>query len=87
MTGHAGRVSSLAWNSHMLSSGSKDTTIINHDVRIQQHITSRLTAHSQVFIITDVVITYICKRYHVIKIIHAYMYSQFLGGLRFSLVS
>ncbi|KAJ1476121.1 WD40-repeat-containing domain protein, partial [Baffinella frigidus] len=33
MKGHTGRVSSLAWNKHVISSGSRDSTIINHDVR------------------------------------------------------
>ena len=47
MRGHSGRVSSLAWNSYMLSSGSKDTTIINHDVRSKNHIVSTLTSHHQ----------------------------------------
>ncbi len=41
-------VGSLAWNAHILSSGSRDSTIINHDVRIAQHITARLeNAHTQ----------------------------------------
>lgn len=47
MKGHAGRVGSLAWNSHILSSGSRDSTIINHDVRIANHATSTLKAHEQ----------------------------------------
>ena len=47
MKGHRGRVSSLAWNKHTLSSGSRDSSIINHDVRIAQHVTARLEgAHS-----------------------------------------
>ena len=48
MKGHRGRVSSLAWNSHILSSGSRDSSIIHHDVRIAQHVTARLEgAHTQ----------------------------------------
>jgi len=47
MAGHQSRVSSLAWNNHVLSSGSRDSTIINHDVRIQQHITATLRGHEQ----------------------------------------
>lgn len=35
MHGHSARVGALAWNNHVLSSGSRDTTIMNHDVRIQ----------------------------------------------------
>jgi len=48
MKGHRGRVSSLAWNKHTLSSGSRDSSIINHDVRVAQHVTARLEgAHQQ----------------------------------------
>lgn len=47
LSGHGGRVSSLSWNSYILSSGSKDTEIINHDVRSSNHIISRLKGHSQ----------------------------------------
>ena len=47
MGGHSARVGSLAWNNHILSSGSRDATIINHDVRIQQHVTATLRGHEQ----------------------------------------
>lgn len=47
MRGHQGRVSSLSWNRHMLSSGSRDAQIINHDVRVAQHITSTYAGHTQ----------------------------------------
>lgn len=47
MKGHAARVGSLAWNNHILSSGSRDSTIINHDVRIAQHATAVLRGHEQ----------------------------------------
>jgi cell division cycle protein 20 (cofactor of APC complex) len=47
MRGHEARVGSLAWNSHILSSGSRDSTIINHDVRIQDHHVSTLQGHQQ----------------------------------------
>jgi cell division cycle protein 20 (cofactor of APC complex) len=47
LKGHSARVSSLAWNQYILSSGSKDTTIINHDVRIAQHQTATLSGHTQ----------------------------------------
>jgi cell division cycle protein 20 (cofactor of APC complex) len=47
MRGHEARVGSLAWNRHILSSGSRDSTIINHDVRIQQHHTATLVGHQQ----------------------------------------
>jgi len=47
MDGHSARVGALAWNEFMLTSGSKDTTIINHDVRVQHHIVGRMNSHSQ----------------------------------------
>ena len=47
MQGHSGRVGALAWNNHVLSSGSRDTTVLNHDVRIQNHIIGKMSHHSQ----------------------------------------
>ena len=47
MDGHTDRVSSLAWNRHILSSGSRDTNIINHDVRVSRHCVTTMTAHGQ----------------------------------------
>lgn len=47
MGGHEARVGSLAWNSHILSSGSRDSTIINHDVRLARHHVATLTGHQQ----------------------------------------
>jgi cell division cycle protein 20 (cofactor of APC complex) len=47
MDGHKGRVSSLAWNGPMLSSAGKDSTIVHHDVRQQQHKVGQLRGHTQ----------------------------------------
>jgi cell division cycle protein 20 (cofactor of APC complex) len=47
MGGHSSRVGALAWNNHILTSGSRDTTIINHDVRVRDHIVGKMAAHSQ----------------------------------------
>lgn len=47
MTGHSLRVSSLAWNEHILSSGSRDRSILNRDVRIEDHYVNRFDAHKQ----------------------------------------
>lgn len=47
LQGHAGRVGALAWNNHVLSSGSKDNTIMHHDVRIQHHVIGRMASHTQ----------------------------------------
>lgn len=47
MTGHTQRASSLAWNEHILSSGSKDKTILHRDVRQPEHYMKKLTHHKQ----------------------------------------
>ena len=47
LAGHSARVASLAWNGSQLSSGSRDTTILNHDVRIRDHVTACLKGHEQ----------------------------------------
>lgn len=47
MTGHSARVGALSWNSHLLSSGGRDSLIINHDVRIREHKIATLRGHEQ----------------------------------------
>lgn len=45
--GHQNRVNSLSWNHHLLSSGGKDSIVINHDVRAAKHITTIYHGHDQ----------------------------------------
>lgn len=45
LRGHENRVSSLSWNGCLLSSGSRDTNILNHDVRMPFHVISKYTTH------------------------------------------
>merc|ERR1719162_1123708 len=47
MKGHKARVGSLAWNEYTLSSGSRDSSIHNHDVRVANHHISTLDGHRQ----------------------------------------
>ena len=47
MKGHEARVSSLAWNGHLLSSGGRDSAIIHHDVRVAKHAVATLRGHVQ----------------------------------------
>ena len=47
LPGHNARVSSLSWNHHLLSSGSRDTEILNHDVRNAINVISKYRGHSQ----------------------------------------
>lgn len=47
MTGHSLRVSSLAWNEHILSSGSRDRSILNRDVRVENHYVNKFESHKQ----------------------------------------
>lgn len=43
---HTGRVSSVAWSKHVLSSGSSDGAIHTHDVRVAKHHISSQMAHT-----------------------------------------
>jgi cell division cycle 20-like protein 1 (cofactor of APC complex) len=47
MTGHDSRVGALALNEHILTSGSRDRTILHRDVRAREHHFRRLTQHKQ----------------------------------------
>jgi cell division cycle protein 20 (cofactor of APC complex) len=47
MRGHRARIGSLSWNRHILSSGSRDTSIFNHDVRVADHHVASLVGHKQ----------------------------------------
>ncbi|GEM07936.1 cell cycle regulatory protein [Rhodotorula toruloides] len=42
MSGHSARVGALAWNDHILTSGSHDRLILHRDVRIKDHWTHKL---------------------------------------------
>jgi cell division cycle 20, cofactor of APC complex len=46
LLGHRARVSSLSWNNWILSSGGRDTLILNHDVRIPNNIVSQFSGHT-----------------------------------------
>ena len=45
--GHRARVSSLAWNGPLLSSGGRDSVVLHHDVRVQEHKVGQLRGHAQ----------------------------------------
>ncbi|KAI0396169.1 WD40-repeat-containing domain protein [Xylariaceae sp. FL0594] len=47
MTGHTARVGALAWNSHILTSGSRDRMIYHRDVRAPEQWEHRLAGHKQ----------------------------------------
>ena len=42
MEGHTARVGTMAWNNHVLASGSRDRHIYRRDVRVQEHYTAKL---------------------------------------------
>ncbi|KAI8325026.1 WD40 repeat-like protein [Martensiomyces pterosporus] len=46
MPGHQARVGVMSWERHILSSGCRDGSIWNHDVRVASHKVSELIAHS-----------------------------------------
>ncbi|KAL2921513.1 Cell division cycle 20.1 cofactor of APC complex [Bienertia sinuspersici] len=45
--GHRARVGSLAWNNHILTTGSMDGKIMNNDVRIRDHVVETYRGHQQ----------------------------------------
>lgn len=45
MGGHQTRAGVLAWSSRILSSGSRDRTILQHDLRVSSDFISRLVGH------------------------------------------
>ena len=47
MNGHSDRVGALSWNEHTLSSGGRDSIVVNHDVRVAQHKIATLSGHDQ----------------------------------------
>ncbi|KAH7127094.1 WD40-repeat-containing domain protein [Dendryphion nanum] len=47
MTGHTGRVGALAWNEHILTSGSRDRIIYHRDVRAPDQWLRKLVGHRQ----------------------------------------
>ncbi|KAJ1926860.1 WD repeat-containing protein slp1 [Tieghemiomyces parasiticus] len=46
MAGHQARVSALAWDKHILSSGCRDGSIWHHDVRVATHKVAELRGHT-----------------------------------------
>src|SRR2546421_12842254 len=47
MTGHSARVGALAWNDHILTSGSRDRLIFHRDVRQPDQYLRKLVGHKQ----------------------------------------
>jgi cell division cycle protein 20 (cofactor of APC complex) len=46
MVGHQARVGVMSWNNHLVSSGCRDGSIWNHDVRVAQHKVGEFRSHS-----------------------------------------
>lgn len=44
---HEGRVGALAWNSSILSTGSRDKAIIMNDIKVKNHVVAMLQGHKQ----------------------------------------
>ncbi|KAF7822428.1 cell division cycle 20.2, cofactor of APC complex-like [Senna tora] len=47
LEGHDGRIATSAWNGHILTSGSQDQSIINHDVRARNNVISQINVHQE----------------------------------------
>ena len=45
MSGHRGRVGTMAWSSHLLSSGSRDRNILQRDIRAPEDFQHKLLGH------------------------------------------
>ena len=45
--GHAGKVPSLSWKEHILTTGGVDSTILHHDIRCQNSVVARCLAHRE----------------------------------------
>lgn len=45
MSGHQTRTGVLAWSSRILSSGSRDRNILQHDLRVPNDFVSKLVGH------------------------------------------
>ncbi|OIW01477.1 hypothetical protein TanjilG_19403 [Lupinus angustifolius] len=45
LEGHSKRVAAIAWNGQMLTSGSHDKSIINHDVRARRNVICQVKGH------------------------------------------
>ena len=51
LSGHSGRVGTMAWSSGCLASGSRDRLILLRDVRTPENYTSKFIGHKQEVII------------------------------------
>mmetsp|Transcript_9698 Transcript_9698/g.14014 ORF Transcript_9698/g.14014 Transcript_9698/m.14014 type:complete len:733 (+) Transcript_9698:133-2331(+) len=47
LRGHTSRIGSLAWNQNWLSTGSRDSSILQHDVRAPQNVVATYIGHTQ----------------------------------------
>lgn len=47
LQGHTNRVGAIAWNSSIMSTGSRDKTILHRDLRAKTPFTSKLIGHKQ----------------------------------------
>lgn len=47
LDGHDSRVGSMAWNSTLLATGSRDKTILQRDLRVGRDYVFKLQEHSQ----------------------------------------
>jgi cell division cycle 20-like protein 1 (cofactor of APC complex) len=47
LTGHTNRVGAIAWSSSLLSTGSRDKTILQRDMRVSSSFINKLVGHKQ----------------------------------------
>ena len=47
MDGNSERVGALSWNRHILSTGGRDSIVVNHDVRVARHKVATISGNTQ----------------------------------------
>ncbi len=65
MSGHRGRVGTMAWSSHLLSSGSRDRNILQRDIRAPEDFQHKLLGHRSEVRTSEVALTDALQNLHV----------------------
>lgn len=73
MHGHRARVGTMAWSSHLLSSGSRDRNILQRDIRTPEDFQQKLLGHR----------SEVCTSQHGIRSVTCQQRSSMLGPLFF----
>ena len=78
MEGHRLRVGTVAWSSSLLSSGSRDKSILQRDIRAQDDFSSKLSGHKlEVRLLCTTSLIQLNQQYNffVLTIVYVYVYT------------